>query len=233
MVQDPSAIKSLPEIPTGFLQLMGISSLGYLGGKLTRKPGPVIERIAATYNTGDLDLTINGRNLSREAKFSIGPDEVPRGKLKNQTPVIEPDDQSKEQNMGKVLKLTIGEAKQEWLKDGVELTITNPDGQKAVWPYKIGPKAGPVISIINPPSIKFNQAQPLTVSGSNFDPKCTATIEVPAGTPEPAIPSLVFKDANNVEVTVTLATGTPPFDAALIITNPDGKAAKAPFKVEA
>jgi len=34
---------SLPDIPQNFLYLMGVSSAGYLGGKLVRKPGPVIK----------------------------------------------------------------------------------------------------------------------------------------------------------------------------------------------
>src|SRR5262249_46161313 len=39
---EPGHIKDLPPIPEKFLYLMGISSFGYLGGKLARKPGPVI-----------------------------------------------------------------------------------------------------------------------------------------------------------------------------------------------
>lgn len=34
---------SLPDIPQNFLYLMGVSSAGYLGGKIVRKPGPVIK----------------------------------------------------------------------------------------------------------------------------------------------------------------------------------------------
>src|SRR5207302_7513248 len=37
---------SLPEIPQNFLYLMGVSSAGYLGGKLVRKPGPVIKTLS-------------------------------------------------------------------------------------------------------------------------------------------------------------------------------------------
>jgi hypothetical protein len=41
-VQEPATIKGLPEIPSTLMQLMGLSSLGYLGGKFARKPGPNI-----------------------------------------------------------------------------------------------------------------------------------------------------------------------------------------------
>ena len=41
-VQEPANISGLPVIPTTLMQLMGLSSLGYLGGKFARKPGPNI-----------------------------------------------------------------------------------------------------------------------------------------------------------------------------------------------
>jgi hypothetical protein len=40
--QDPAKISGLPTIPSTLMQLMGLSSLGYLGGKFARKPGPNI-----------------------------------------------------------------------------------------------------------------------------------------------------------------------------------------------
>ena len=73
---DPSGIQGLPSIPAGFLQLMGISSFGYLAGKLARKPGPIINDIAAAVNASTpkltrLKLTLTGRKLSRTASFKI------------------------------------------------------------------------------------------------------------------------------------------------------------------
>jgi hypothetical protein len=41
-VQEPATISGLPQIPSTLMQLMGLSSLGYLGGKFARKPGPNI-----------------------------------------------------------------------------------------------------------------------------------------------------------------------------------------------
>lgn len=40
---DPATLEQLPAVPEGFLYLMGVSSAGYLGGKLVRKPGPVLK----------------------------------------------------------------------------------------------------------------------------------------------------------------------------------------------
>jgi hypothetical protein len=42
----PGTIKGLPTVPDRLLYLMGLSSAGYLGGKLARKAGPVINEIS-------------------------------------------------------------------------------------------------------------------------------------------------------------------------------------------
>lgn len=48
MLKNPATINELPRVPDGFLYLMGVSSAGYLGGKVVRKPGPVIKLVAVT-----------------------------------------------------------------------------------------------------------------------------------------------------------------------------------------
>lgn len=48
ILRDPTTIEGLPSVPDGLLYLSGISSLGYLSGKLTRKPGPVIAELSIT-----------------------------------------------------------------------------------------------------------------------------------------------------------------------------------------
>ncbi|MGB0123876.1 MAG: hypothetical protein WBP63_10620, partial [Silvibacterium sp.] len=40
---DPASLAQLPDVPSAFLTLMGISSAGYLAGKFVRQPGPIIE----------------------------------------------------------------------------------------------------------------------------------------------------------------------------------------------
>ena len=42
---DPSSLTALPDVPSGFLYLMGISAAGYLGGKLVNLPGPVVKQL--------------------------------------------------------------------------------------------------------------------------------------------------------------------------------------------
>ena len=70
VLSDPGTIHDLPKIPERFLYLMGVSSAGYLGGKLARQPGPIIDEIIAI--SGSLVLEIHGRFLSRDASLNRG-----------------------------------------------------------------------------------------------------------------------------------------------------------------
>jgi hypothetical protein len=37
LLADPSTLKELPDVPQGFIYLMGISAAGYLDGKVVRR----------------------------------------------------------------------------------------------------------------------------------------------------------------------------------------------------
>jgi hypothetical protein len=67
MLSDPSSINDLPTIPPGFLQLMGISSAGYLAGKLVRKAGPTINAITVSGSPDKITFQLTGSGLSRSA----------------------------------------------------------------------------------------------------------------------------------------------------------------------
>ncbi len=72
LAQDPASVTNLPRIPDSFLPLMGISSVGYLAGKVTRKPGPNISRIVpAKTDAGLPALRILGENLSPRAQVMV------------------------------------------------------------------------------------------------------------------------------------------------------------------
>jgi hypothetical protein len=94
---DTCRVEELPKIPANFLALMGVSSAGYLGGKLARKPGPVIDNIVTapaaitsastvtapatgaattpastpTAIIAQLVLKISGASLSQDASFKV------------------------------------------------------------------------------------------------------------------------------------------------------------------
>jgi hypothetical protein len=141
---EPGRIENLPAVPERFLYLMGISSFGYLGGKMARKPGPVITQILA--ETGSLILQIQGSNLSPDATFKIdeqdlNPSILDKEKHKDGRPelVTREDDNP---GFAKVLRLTITEPVDKWLTGEHPFTITNPDGQKAVLSFSADQDSG-------------------------------------------------------------------------------------------
>jgi hypothetical protein len=130
---EPGRIENLPSVPERFLYLMGISSFGYLGGKLARKPGPVIRQMEA--EQGSLTLTAHGSNLSPDATFRIDEQDLnPKILDEGVHPEGRPEIVTKDDQPGfaKILRLKIAQPVTEWLKEGEHIfTITNPDGQKA------------------------------------------------------------------------------------------------------
>jgi len=125
-------------IPEGFLYLMGVASFGYLAGKLVRKPGPRITQIEA--RASSLTLEIHGQSLSPDATFEIDKTHISPGFLnkdENQNGRPQVIVQDKRPDFAKVMRLVITEPDEKWLKGEHKLTVTNPDGQKAVWPFTV------------------------------------------------------------------------------------------------
>ena len=147
---DPATLHDLPKIPDSFLQIMGISSLGYLGGKLARKPGPVIDDIQADPATATalamsntLTLTISGQKLSHAAGLRIDDTDVPVGTpgAGVTTPYATRQDGAVKEEQGdfyKKLIFQVGNPDAKW-KTAAEhkVTIINDDGKAASWNYKI------------------------------------------------------------------------------------------------
>lgn len=65
--QHPGRITDLPSVPEGLLYLMGLSSAGYLGGKMARKPGPVINEMSITPTDPDEVITRAAQPTTAEA----------------------------------------------------------------------------------------------------------------------------------------------------------------------
>ena len=219
-LNDPGTIQDLPSVPGGFLQLMGLSSAGYLGGKIARRAGPVIDEIIAS--TGSLEFTLKGRNLSKDAIFRIGDKDIPsdqfEGGLKPQ--ILEVDTEG-EPNTGKMIKLKIKNPEPDWVKDNNQLTIINPDGQKATLNYTVGPF---VVGPIQVGSQNGSDAVVLTIKAQNISDQSTVTLESTDGSSIPA-------DEIGVEFTApdTLVVTTLQRSGFVIITNPDQRSQRVAY----
>jgi hypothetical protein len=67
----PGTITDLPAIPDRLMVLMGISSAGYLGGKIARKAGPVIAEMSIT--PGESDAALALKRDGGETPDLVGP----------------------------------------------------------------------------------------------------------------------------------------------------------------
>lgn len=145
VLSDPATVATLPALPDGLLYLSGISAFGYLGGKLARKPGPVID--SAVMHTHDepprLEIDLVGRNLSADATVAVeavdlrkylDPEQHPDGRLVVRPPVARTD--SPEGSV--TVHIALSEIDPAWLHaagtsppPNLLLKLSNPDGQFA------------------------------------------------------------------------------------------------------
>jgi hypothetical protein len=222
LLSDPATINGLPEIPSGFLQLMGISSAGYLGGKLARKAGPTITTVTATGNTDSLTLELKGIGLSQNASFSIGDDVVPQSQIQgdktldsDQKPrqlpeIVQKDDTNNEPGFAKVLRLKITPAKPAWLGANSKITITNPDQQAAVAQYTVEGPASTTPATPTPPTPALKITPPtLPNADATNQVAYDQTVAATGGTPKyswsvtPALPAGLDLDKDTGAVTGT------------------------------
>jgi hypothetical protein len=141
---DPRNINDLPSIPSGFLELMGISAGGYLVGKLVRKAGPTLNAIAISGTPTELSFQLTGSGLSQSAVFSVDgaviyPDTIRRdagssSKLPN---VVQVDPTIGDPSFARILQFTCLQSREEWLGGPHDFMITNPDSQRATISFKI------------------------------------------------------------------------------------------------
>jgi hypothetical protein len=167
LFQAPESIKDLPQIPSGFLQLMGVSSFGYVGGKLARKAGPIIKEINAKHEDSSLVVDVYGSTLSEDAVFKIGSVIITADMIDGNKPEIISIDNSNEPSFGKHIRLTIDNLTPNSKNnlDTDDFRITNPDGQFAEWKISIPQKlASSPQTITNPP-----KRQSTSLSGVAID----------------------------------------------------------------
>lgn len=212
LLADPSGLKELPDVPQGFLYLMGISAAGYLGGKVVRLPGPVIQQllVSATPLTRDaqgkeqpvkLTIDLHGENLSTDAVIKIDGVQL---RPKDEFTIVEvkpqnaPADPSFRAEVNVVLENAV-----KYVQGLYELTFINKDGQMAVTKFPVDP-------------LKLNAVGNLTaggspvtipVTGENFGDNMTAEWIDPSKTVA-VIPTDTVKKKSDKEVDITLTPGT-------------------------
>jgi len=217
---DPGTIQDLPAVPNGFLALMGVSSAAYLGGKVSRSAGPVIDEIVTRLSS--LEFAIKGRVLSKDASFRINEEDVPSNLIERLKPNIVETDEQGGPNTAKLLRLKILTPKPEWLKDGTTLTIINPDGQKAAWKYDVGPALTqqPKITLVDDgANIHF------LLKGANLSSTTSVSVEDSQGAAIPTPVAVRFPDVDSMEILMKNARE----NGALILTNADQRSSRIPF----
>lgn len=171
---DPSTLKDLPEVPDGFLYLMGISAAGYLGGKLVRLPGPVVTQLlvtaavpAAAGTPARVIINIKGENLSHNALVKVDDDTLRPDQFA--IDVVKAQDQATDSSFCSEINLTLKDANK-YLEGVHNLTLTNKDGQMAASSFPVDPLT------IDPNQVFSNDTQPVPVevNGKNFADGMTA-----------------------------------------------------------
>ena len=116
---------ALPEISPELLTLMGLSSAGYLGGKLVRGPGPVVELVTVPDAGGTLN--IKGQHLSKDAFIWLDGVQQ-KGKVTSKV-----DDPDQPLKFAREIELPVDMTLANWRATEHAITVVNPDAQRADW----------------------------------------------------------------------------------------------------
>jgi hypothetical protein len=252
ITQNPAKISGFPTFPDGLLYVMGVSSAGYLGGKLVRKPGPNLKNIAVDLNPSPPPdqpplpagspvnpmVIVQGDNLSSKADFSIDGQKLPLltdGQKKdaggNAQEMIESTPQTDAQDpaFSSQLKIRINQAvaNVDLSKGEHVFRIMNPDAQFAEIRFTSNP---PEITTVS--EIKESTAEvPLTVTGENFQPNTVARWTKPGDSNPTDIPAEKVRFNSATELVVTLVPGKAG-TGSLLLKTPNGFSAMTAVDVK-
>ncbi len=238
--QNPATVQGFPTFPQGLLYVMGISSAGYLGGKLARKPGPNILSIAVSPATvvplgppKPLVITIQGENFSDSAKFFIDGHELPlvtddEGKPKG---LVTRTPQEGLPGFSSQLQITIdSNAGVDLKSDDHTFRILNSDGQFSDKKFALPMKIDNVTDGVANKDCTIRASKDLitvTVTGSNCKQGTTATWKSGGQDPKPV--AVEYVDPANLKIKVVpgdAGTGT------LLLVSPAGFTAMKDVTVE-
>jgi hypothetical protein len=204
LASDPVTVTQLPKLPDGMLYLMGLSSAGYLGGKLVRGPGPNIKSIDADRLPAQgaqpavpgftaLVITLTGDNLSPSATYQLDDEKIPA----DQVTILAKTDDVQQPQFCSMLKVQLKDVAERYFEGPHVLRIVNPDAQGAEITY--GTKITSAVRVEEQGAAMVK----LSVKGSNFkDPSSGSWLQKGAAAQD--IPSANVRKVSDTEIEVTL-----------------------------
>jgi hypothetical protein len=213
LLPDPGSLTNLPDVPSGFLYLMGVSASGYLGGKLVRAPGPVISQLlvmsVVPATAASMKIDLKGQNLSRDAILKVDDHDLRKDQFEI-TP-LRTQDSSPDSSFCTELTLTLKDA-ENYLEGAHHLTLTNKDGQMAVSTFPVDP-----LSITPGQSLKAG-ANPdqFLIQGQNFGDGMSAQWTDASGV-QSRIPTIAVQKQSDTQLKITLTPGTASGSAELAL----------------
>ena len=160
----------LPEVPGELIGLMGLSSVSYLGGKLVRGAGPVIDQASVVLPAAPaaapagVVLNLKGRHLSKEAFIWMDGVRLSKECIKRVVDDLEsPKEFAKEMDVDLSLSLS------DWRAADHTITLINSDAQRADW------RTGPEIIDVTPGPAAGNKVS-LTIRGARLSSGATVTL---------------------------------------------------------
>jgi hypothetical protein len=185
VVKTYATADGLPEIPNELLALMGLSSAGYLGGKLARKAGPIIQRVEVS--NGSVVLKVFGQHLSVNPRVLVDGVELSRESVTTLEP--DPDHENEfVKGIKIILPATMASTVEDWSSQARVLAIINADTQRAEWRLDL-----PTVTNVEFSIPDSSGASVVTVSGARLD---TGSVLIIPGHP--------------TEIPLSPGAGTPP-----------------------
>jgi hypothetical protein len=214
LAADPVTLTQLPKLPDGMLYIMGLSSAGYLGGKLARGPGPSIKSLDAQLLPGSVvQFALHGDNLSSKATFQLDDEHIPADQVQIGQKTL----QGQDLELCNMLEVKLSNVALRYFDGPHIFRIVNPDSQGADFKY------GATIEAVSP--IKADDpnysdaATNYTVRGTNFkDPSAAEWIDAAGSVTRLAAENVTKK--SETELLVSLPLGAEP--AKLSILSPGG-----------
>jgi hypothetical protein len=212
LVNTYATATGVPAIPNELLVLMGISSAGYIGGKMARQPGPVIDQIMAKEGStdGSTVVEIHGAHLSATDKCNIFIDEI---EVKRNQITGSISDKDNPTDFATMLQVTLGDPTGSWNTSVHEIRIVNADGQRAVQQTD-----DPVILEVTPAD-PIEKSVTVTVTGQRIAPGATMEVLNLAE----KISWVQQSDPNLWKATVPTDSSLFKQPQTFVVTNPNGK----------